>query len=76
MPQKKLRSDFFCGRAAGGWPQSFFSRFHLIDAPIGRINQMVRRPAVGRKNVSLKAKKRIAEGEKNEKTKLPGVPRT
>ena len=40
--------------------------FHLIDAPIGRIDQMVRRPAVGRKNISPKAKKRIAEDEKTQ----------
>ena len=49
----------------GDWPPILFLRFHLIDAPIGRIDQMpwfhlidapigridqmVRRPAVGRK---------------------------
>ena len=47
-----------------GPQRQLVSHSHLIDAPIGRIDQMVRRPAVGRKNLSPKAKNRIAESEK------------
>ena len=51
--------DFWRQRVARRQKSEKMPRCHLIDAPIGRIDQMVRRPAVGRKNVSPKAKKRI-----------------
>ena len=49
--------DFWRQRVARRQKSEKMPWCHLIDAPIGRIDQMVRRPAVGRK-------KRIAEGEK------------
>ena len=41
--------DFWRQRVARRQKSEKMPRCHLIDAPIGRIDQMVRRPAVGRK---------------------------
>ena len=47
--------------------------FHLIDAPIGHIDQMVRRPAVGRAGLSAKILQKTDEkNRKNDCEKLNG----